>query len=143
MSALPWIKLYTEMLDDPRVGRLPDPVKWRFIQLLLIAGECASQGYLIDGDRPLTDADLAWRLRIPLEELTPDLDQLTRAGLLSHQGDAWLVANFAKRQNRYAGDKRAVWRAQKQRQRTESSDKPDVDNQNMSARTNEMSVVDP
>ena len=50
------IKLYVEMLDDPKVGLLPDAVKWRWVSSLLLAGELNEDGYLPDIN------DAAWRL---------------------------------------------------------------------------------
>ena len=34
-----WIKLYVDMLDDPRMGRLPGDIWKRAIELFLVAGE--------------------------------------------------------------------------------------------------------
>ena len=37
-SRMPWIKLYTNPIDDPRPGCLSDDYKWRCVQLMVLAG---------------------------------------------------------------------------------------------------------
>jgi hypothetical protein len=39
-----WIKLYTDMLDDTKLHKLPETLKWRFVQLLLLAGAVRRRG---------------------------------------------------------------------------------------------------
>ena len=39
MGAKFWIKLYHEILDDPKMGRMPDRLWRRTIELFLLAGE--------------------------------------------------------------------------------------------------------
>jgi len=114
---MPWIKLYTDILDDRILGRLPISAKWRFIELLLLAGQCDADGYLVDGVYPYTESDLAWRFRISEEQLQADLEHLFDAGLILFDDDAWLVPNFSKRQGRSQDEKRLRWREQKRRQR--------------------------
>ena len=57
-----WIKLYLEILDDPKMGLLPDWLWRRAIELFLLAGENGNDGLL----QPVTD--LAWRLRVSTEK---------------------------------------------------------------------------
>ena len=116
-SRLSWIKLYTDILDDPVLGPLSVSAKWRFIELLLLAGQCDAEGYLVDGEQPYTDSDLAWRFRISEEQIQLDLQQLSDAGLIFFDEDTWLVPNFSKRQGRSQDEKRERWREQKRRQR--------------------------
>ena len=133
MNPLPWIKLYVDFLNDPKIGRLPDTAKLRFVQLLLLAGEADAEGYLVDGARPLSDEDIAWRLHMQIEALQPDLVALQDAGLLVREGDdsafpgAYLLESFSTRQGRTENDLRAYWREQKRRQRGEAhGDVPDM-----------------
>ena len=64
-----WIKLYTDILNNPILGRQPESVQLRYIQLQLIAGQCDADGALLVGDHPLNEAELAWRLRVPVDQL--------------------------------------------------------------------------
>jgi hypothetical protein len=87
-----WIKLYTEILNDPKVGLLTNDLKWRFTEALLLAGNEEQDGYL-----PAT-AHAAFMAHTSEAELVADWRSLERAGLLAETDDGWLVINFAKRQ---------------------------------------------
>lgn len=43
MAAKYWIKLYHEILHDPKMGRLPDNLWRRCIELFLLAGELGAE----------------------------------------------------------------------------------------------------
>lgn len=85
-----WIRLYTELLDDPKVQRLPDPQFKLWINLLLIAGrnDGALPGY----------ADLAFALRITEKEAIRHVGALEKAGLVDREGDALSPHNWHARQ---------------------------------------------
>ena len=123
-SSMPWVKLYTDFLDDRKTGRLPDILKLRFIQLILVAGECDAEGYLIDSAGPMTIDDIAWRLRIDEEGLKNEIAELTRAGLLGEDDDtgALLILNFAKRQGRSQSVKREQWRKAQDKKRSQDDE---------------------
>src|SRR3990167_4149870 len=97
-SSMPWVKLYTDILDDTKLGQLPDLTKWRFVQLLVLAGECDQEGWLVQTTAPMTVQQIAWRLRLELKELERDLMALSRACLmtLDKKTGAWCVTNFDK-----------------------------------------------
>ncbi len=117
-SSMPWIKLYTDILDDTKIGRLDAATKWRFVALCVLAGECDAEGYLVNGDESLTVDDMAWRLRENTEELGTALAALESIGLLTRDDDGtWFVTSFSKRQGRPQYEKRKQWRERKQRQR--------------------------
>ena len=109
---LPWIKLFTEIIDDPKIGRLPESCKWRFIQLLLLAGECDREGYLIAGEKALDCEEIAWRLRLDSDQLTADFESLVKTNCLAWDQDsnAWVIPKFSERQGRTTTDQREVWR---------------------------------
>ena len=88
----PWIKLWVEMLSDPKVARLDDHRYRRFIEVLLLAGYQDGEGEL----PPMTDA--AWLTHLTEEELTAELQDLTTTGLICKSDTGWLVKNFSKRQ---------------------------------------------
>jgi len=87
-----WIKLYHEILDDPKMGQLPDHLWRRCIELFLIAGDYHEEGRLPDV------ADMAWRLRSNAEEVTDTLQTLAGVGIVSQNGQGWIVTKFAERQ---------------------------------------------
>lgn len=107
--AYPWIKLYTEIIHDPKIGRLPEHLQLVFVKLLCATGEYdqAREGIL-----PPID-ELAWTLRMDDECMAADMAALERAGLVLCADGIWRVTNFGKRQ----GPMSATERKQAQRER--------------------------
>lgn len=88
-----WIKLYSEILDDPKMGRLPDHLFRRVIEIFLIAGDNQQDGKLS------SVIDMAWKLRTTEADLENDLQAIAdQAGIVEHSPEGWRVVNFAKRQ---------------------------------------------
>ena len=89
-----WIKLYHEIIDDPKMARLSDRHYRRLIELFLLAGEEDDDGRL----PPIED--IAWKLRLDIDELTSDLYDLEKLQFIykDDDGEFWSVTNFAKRQ---------------------------------------------
>jgi hypothetical protein len=90
-----WIKLWTEVLDDPKMGQLPDHLWRRAIEMFLFAGKMQDDGRL----PPLND--MAWTLRCSTDELVTDLLDLLDCdhGILSQDEEGWfMVRKFADRQ---------------------------------------------
>lgn len=115
MKSKYWIKLYHEILDDPKMGRMPDNLWRRTIELFLLAGEMDQNGLLSDID------DISWRLRQPVELLENELNQLIKLGILTKTPDnLWLVVNFAIRQAKVSDSERQQ-RSRDRRRRLELS----------------------
>jgi len=87
-----WIKLYIEIIDDPKMATLPDRLWRRTIELYLLAGRINK-----DGELPPTN-QIAWALRSTTDEIEFDLSQLSMAKLVEKNKDGWFIPNFAKRQ---------------------------------------------
>jgi hypothetical protein len=91
-----WIKLYTEILNDPKMGRLTDRQFRTCVSVFLLAG-------MIDEDSVIgTTGDIAWHLRADREDVAEDLAVLARLGILELDDDneSWIVRNFERRQAR-------------------------------------------
>ena len=101
MASRYWLKLYHEMLDDPKVARLPDSSYRRFIECMLLAGEVDEGGYL-----PSIE-DMAWRLRRDETSLRDDMSRLATAQLVEIKEDGrWFVTKFSDRQKAVSGAER-------------------------------------
>lgn len=124
---MPWIKVYTEFVDDAKFASCTDSVKLRFIQLMLIAGECDADGDLVAGGDWLKLDQLAWRLRVMHDQLETDVQTLIALGVLARTKYGLTVVNFDKRQGRSQAVKREQWRTQKQRQRGVRTDSARTD----------------
>lgn len=89
-----WIKLYTEILQDPKMGRLSDE-HWRLaVELMLLAGNEGRDGIL-----PSLD-DMAWILRTDEESLQARLEALSQAIGLGYDDtiERWILTHFSQRQ---------------------------------------------
>lgn len=92
MAAKYWIKLYQEILYDPKMGLMSDRLYRRTIELFLLAGEMDEEGYLP------TVEEIAWKLRLEAEQLETEMIELQKVGILSMDGGRWYVTKFAERQ---------------------------------------------
>ncbi len=129
MPYLPWIKLHIDIIANPKLYLLSESQRWRFVQLLALAGECNSEGYLRLADVPLTPDYLAWRLHANAKVIFRDLQALSRVGLvvLDETTSAWMIPGFADRQARQSEAAREYWRDQKRRRRGKSQETKDED----------------
>lgn len=109
MASKYWIKLYHELLDDPKMGMMPDKLWRRTIEIFLLAGEYDQAGLLPPLDQ------VAWRLRITKEECNDTLQELQRLEIISRNDDGqYIVTNFAKRQEASTSTERSKHFRQRQ-----------------------------
>lgn len=96
-----WIKLYSEILDDPKMGMMNDHLWRRTIELFLLAGKHGKGGLL-----PPLQA-MCWTLHASKADLQIDLDQLIEMGIIENLPDDYKVKNFEKRQAPMSGTERS------------------------------------
>jgi len=111
-----WMKLYTEVIDDPKMGILSDHLWRRFFELCLVAKKLNKDGLL-----PSTH-EIAWSLRKTDEEIAEDLEALAAIGLVTMIGDAYIVTNFRKRQEKSTDAERKQRQRDKERSEQYSGD---------------------
>ena len=105
MTQKPWLKLWREMLEDPKIGRLSDRLFRRWIQILIMADD--------DGSLP-DPADMSWIIRVDQDELETDLADLATTGLVHNKGNGWIVTNYVKRQSPMSNaERQALYRKRK------------------------------
>ena len=68
-----WFRLYTEILDDPKIQRLSDSEFRDFIYLMCVACEVEKNGSI-----PLSSEDIAWRIRRDHNSLLLSIKTLKR-----------------------------------------------------------------
>jgi hypothetical protein len=108
-----WIKLYHEIIDDPKMATLPDRLWRRVIELFLLAGKlCPDKSGVLPDTR-----QLAWLLRVSTDELQTDMSQLAGTGIIKSIPNGWMIVNFEKRQQAASSTERVKQhRERKQKQ---------------------------
>jgi DNA-binding transcriptional regulator YhcF (GntR family) len=97
-----WIKLYNEILDDPKMATLPDTLWRRVIELFLFAGKLYSDGILPDTKQ------IAWGLRMNENTLETELKQLVTTGIIEKTETGWFIPKFKQRQDPMTGKERTA-----------------------------------
>lgn len=87
-----WLRLYSEVLHDPKVQRLPAHLFKHWINLLLLANEQEERGVLPDMDT------VAFELRITEEEAEETVGFLLERGLLDRTAHGLAPHNWELRQ---------------------------------------------
>lgn len=100
---LPWIRLYTEMLNDPKLKRLTAAEKWIWVGLLLMGGASCERGTLLICEGvPYTTQDLMSQLDLDINEtdiLEPALNKFQQLRMIETDPDGTIyILNFDKRQ---------------------------------------------
>lgn len=90
--AYSWAKVYIEILEDAKMGQLPDNLWRRVIEMILLAKRIDKDGILPGL------AEMAWTLRISIEQLEADLQRLQSIHVVEIKDGNWFLINFAKRQ---------------------------------------------
>jgi len=93
-----WLRLYTEILNDPKVQRLPDSLFRAYINFLCIAKEYSDNGVLPP------KKDIAFFLRCPENSVKKLCDGLKNSGLLDLVNEGYSVHGWNNRQYESDGD---------------------------------------
>lgn len=108
-----WLKLYHEMLNDPKMGTMTDHLYRRTIEIFLLAGQEGRNGLL----PPLTQ--IAWALRTTVNDATLCLQEMAELGIVTKLPDGnMIVTNFAERQDTKLSD---AERQQRRRDKAKTS----------------------
>ena len=109
-----WMKLWFDILRDPKMGMLPDRLWRRVIELFLLAGQNGEDGILPDVPT------IAWQLNKPVSAIVTDLQKIAEVGIVQEvQEGVWIVTNFKKRNEPVDSTKRI--KDFRQRERYEKS----------------------
>jgi len=121
MASKSWIKLWIEILNDPKMMTLPDELFSLAIKLFLLAGEMEQGGTLPDKHI------IAWRLRLEDDVLAERVQSLVKTGILT-DGDGLMVTKFAARQGPDSSTERwQRWNDRQQKDRYYANDNPNED----------------
>ena len=81
MRGMPWLKLHTHYLDDPKLGSLPEAVQARYFKLYMLARQCDAAGVITHSPE-----EIAWKLHISLDELEQTFLQLEKSEMFRNNG---------------------------------------------------------
>lgn len=85
-----WIKLHVQLLDDPKVAVMADPLFRTFINLMAIAGRVDENGKLG------SSADIAYWLRKELGEVEAQMLTLEKCNVCVTKDGVWKLKNWNK-----------------------------------------------
>lgn len=88
-----WLRLYTEIIDDPKIAKMNDAQFRMFIYLLAVASEQEKDGLV-----PLSPDELAWRIRQPKLKLLNALRYLEEARIIIRHDKGVELINWNRRQ---------------------------------------------
>lgn len=112
-----WIKLYQNLVDDPKFARLSDIAKSLYYELYCLAGISDAGGLILVG-KDIADIDkIAWRLRRPDDLLKIGLSELSANELISLDDNQVIVARYADEQGPSHEEQREAWRIRQDRHR--------------------------
>jgi len=96
-----WVKVYTEILNDPKIAQLPLPHAGVWLFLLAAAGTIDDRdGNEAETGRLGTPEEVAWLMRRPLEDIQPAVDAFIELGMVHTNAGALYLTNYGKRQAR-------------------------------------------
>jgi hypothetical protein len=90
-----WLRMYTEILDDPKMSKLTDDEYRVFTYLLCMAAEEEREGLI-----PKSVAEIAWRLRLPTDLIEKTISSLKGLFILKKTVSGVKFINWKKRQFR-------------------------------------------
>jgi hypothetical protein len=93
-KSLPWLRLHTEIIHDPKLSAFTDAEKWLWICLLCLAGESD-----VRGEIHMSVDDIVWTLRCDRATLSSTISKCEERDMLSRHEDGTLViTHFLERQ---------------------------------------------
>lgn len=115
-----WLRLYTEVLNDPKVQRLDGETFKGWINLLCVAKEYSDDGIL----PPL--ADICFYLRMSESDTKYLLDMLIRANLIEITNDEYTIHAWSQRQYESDNDPTRYERVKRFREKQKEKSETEV-----------------
>ncbi len=101
-DAKPWLKMWVEWIDDPKMDRLSLEEQGAWWRLVSLAHRCAAGGRIITGGVSLSVEEILKTLKVSdpheQEAFRRMVDKMTSWGSLQKDGGALFITNYKKRQ---------------------------------------------
>mgnify|MGYP000856273258 CR=1 FL=1 len=104
-----WLKFRTNLLDNPRFGRLTDLAKALYFEVYLLAGKSDAGGLVLAGDEPASADEVAYILRRPVDAVQAGLTELQASGFVELDAGTVTVCRFASEQGPAQKELRKEW----------------------------------
>ena len=128
-AILPWIKLSTNLLDDPSFNiQLSLEHQAIYTKLYLAAGKLDQRGSFVDDTgRELTTKEIAWLIHVDERVLSRALKALLKSGMLSTNGHGPFIKAFKSEQGDLTHAERCEqWRVRQNKSRESRASHEDV-----------------
>ncbi|MGE5584428.1 MAG: DnaD domain-containing protein [Bacillota bacterium] len=120
MGQMSWLRLYTEIIDDPKLRDCTGDQFRDWIYILCLARMAKEPGVI-----EMTPEDAAWRVRRPVEEFRSSLDLFASRDMLVLQDGQIVVTHFLARQYDKPSDTPAATRERQRRARERKQESRD------------------
>lgn len=142
-----WVKLYTEVNEDPKIGGLTWAQRGIWSALLALAGRL---DYRDENDKETgcldTPQNTGWHLRCPAEEFNDALKAFQERGMIDEREGLLYITNYAKRQGRPPSASREAVAERVKRHREAKPDQrneePDERNENVTPLQNNVTPLE-
>lgn len=105
---LPWIKVWFDIIGDPKMAQLSAAEKWCWIGILLLAGQSPIRGKLmLSDDKPMSENDIYRALRVSPKDkksVFQTIKKMIEMGSLKWNDDCLEVVHFKDRQEVFESD---------------------------------------
>lgn len=81
-KTLPWLRLYTEIIDDEKLGLLAFEDRWHFVAILCLKGKGVLDS---EPDAEMLQRKVALKMGVTLQELEKIVARLARMGLIDRE----------------------------------------------------------
>jgi hypothetical protein len=85
---MPWLKLWHEFLDSPKIQRVTESLRARYVNLLCVACKENDEGRLPDTEK------VAFMIRLSVSETLETLDALANAGLIDRRLKCYAIHDW-------------------------------------------------
>lgn len=117
MSGMPWSKLHTDKLHDIRILRLTDQARGDYFMLQMLAAELNNGGLFIENGMPLSERDIAIKLRMEEKRIKQTFKELKDARLILANGHGPFIADWKNEQPNWR-EIQEQWRDRKNKSRS-------------------------
>ena len=122
-NVFPWIKVYSDCLEDPTLRTLSHDQFGFYIRLIVLAFRSDAEGALIkrESGKPLLISEIALLLRTDEKKTIEQLERLKTSDLLrKEKNNTWMITRYLEEQINQE-EKRNLWRTNKAAQRAKYS----------------------